>query len=107
MAQIGPLLNSAPCYAAPRGWSLTSPAIGEYVVLASGDSYNLLNNVRYDRNWGRSAWSVPAVQQYRPYDIVDEAHAIHIGPMIRCPFPYGYMPYWNEVPIKPYEENTI
>jgi len=70
MANTSALLNSMPSLS-PAPWTLFQPAQGGWVTLAPRPYYNLRNEVRYDRNWGRSAWSVPGVQQYRPFNIVD------------------------------------
>lgn len=79
MARIGPLLNSLPCYSAPP-IPFKSAIHFEYAVVPQPSSYNLRSNVRYDRDFGMSAWSVPAVQQGRPYQIVDDTKK-QIAPM--------------------------
>ena len=73
MARNGQLLNSLPEYSAPDRAYLTNRYC-KYRNVAPAPHFNLRENVRFDRNWGRSAWSCPAVQQNWPYDIVDESH---------------------------------
>lgn len=101
MARLGPLYESLPCYSAPE-INFRTPSQYEYVEKRPAEHFNLRTNVRYDRNWGRSAWAVPAVQQYRPMDIVDEAHKYHNGAVIHWPYT-EYLPIFYESPyVQPY-----
>jgi len=106
MARNGDLLNSLPCYRADDRAYLTNRYC-QYYSRPMADYYNLRNNVRFDRNWGRSAWSVPAVQQARPFDIVDENHNWQGSGMIAIPWDYWpihydakhHESYHHEVPV--------
>jgi len=78
----------------------------KYRQPAAKPFYNLLNNARYDRNWGRSVWSCPAVQLGWPYNIVDEQHNYQAGflepfgePATRLPWdPQDIQGYYHVVP---------
>lgn len=84
MARIGPLYNSLPCYSAPPISFKTSHHCS-YDVKRKPEAVNIRTNVRYDRDYGMSAWSCPAVQQGRPYNIVDETKDMQAPAAIHWP----------------------
>lgn len=70
----GPLLNSRPCF--EKGTLPWRSSLHSQWTEKKLESYNVRNMVPFDRNWGRSSYSVPQVQQaYRwGLNIVDDQH---------------------------------
>jgi hypothetical protein len=96
VGSAGTLQGSLPCYeAAPLPWK--TGLRNEYKQ-GVAQWYNLLNNVPFDRNWGRSDVSVWSVGFPRPYRVLDATNLpqYYIEPLATD---YRFLPYFDELPI--------
>ncbi len=95
----GDLQGSLPCYDhPPLKWR--TGLRNEYRFRHNKDYYNLLNEVPWDRNWGRSDVSNWGVGHLPPFNIVDLGTDTPQYTMEYLPSDYRYLPYFDKLPVR-------